>query len=66
MNRIPCVLPFLLVAMLFGGCATTSEPVVGTACAYKERDLTVLWSQRAYWCVPHQQAAARPTREHNE
>lgn len=67
MNRIPCVLPVVLAAALsLGGCATTAEPVVSHACAYKERDLTLPWSQRAYWCVPHQQVAARPIRERNE
>lgn len=64
MNRISCVLPAVLAATFFlGGCVTTSQPAVSNACAYKERDLTLAWSQRAYWCVPHQQAAASSTLE---
>lgn len=67
MIRIPCVLPLVVATVLFlGGCATTAEPVVSHACVYKERDLTLPWSQRAYWCVPHQQLAARPNRVSNE
>lgn len=52
MKRFSRLASMLVVgAFALGGCVTTREaPNIG--CQYKERDLTVPWAQRAYWCKP--------------
>ena len=50
-----CAVPLLLSLLGLSGCQ--SVPVAPDApahegCRYLERDLTVPWAQRAYWCRP--------------
>lgn len=43
---------WLASLMLFAtGCATLTNH---DDCQYRERDLTVPFEQRTYWCIPHQ------------
>ena len=47
----------LLLLSLFGlsGCPTvpvTPNAAADASCRYPERDLTVPWAQRVYWCRP--------------
>ena len=53
MKRFFCLVSMLVVgAFALGGCVTTRE-APNTGCQYKERDLTVPWAERGYWCEPH-------------
>jgi hypothetical protein len=43
-----------------GGCQTVPvapNPPVDGGCRYPERDLTVPWAQRVYWCRPDRPVA---------
>ncbi len=55
----------LIALSLLLGCASTQPVVTSTpntevspkakkACQYLQRDLTVAWQQRSYWCIPTQ------------
>lgn len=60
-SRLALVL--VVGAFVLGGCVTTRE-ALKTGCQYKERDLTVAWAQRAYWCEP--KAAVEGTRRQGQ
>lgn len=47
-------------AFALGGCVATREPT-NTGCQYKERDLTLPWAERAYWCLPQSQTGKADT-----
>lgn len=56
------------------GCATTTappRPAVSAACDFPERDLTRVWAERRYWCVPegvylaHHTGERTPYRDHD-
>lgn len=42
---------FLSLMLFATGCATRTSH---DNCQYRERDLTVPFEQRTYWCIPHQ------------
>ena len=44
------LLALTLAACLLTACASTRS--ADTACRYRERDLTVDFAQRTYWCIP--------------
>lgn len=51
------IIPTLLIALLVSGCAITQPKAVTEAdavssCRFIERNLTVKWADRSYWCVP--------------
>lgn len=52
-------------AFALGGCVTTRE-ATHIGCQYKERDLTLPWAQRAYWCEPQLPVAASGTGQRGE
>ena len=44
------LLALICLACLLTACASTRS--ADTACRYRERDLTVDFAQRTYWCIP--------------
>ena len=44
------LLALVSLACLLAACASTRS--ADTACRYRERDLTVDFAQRTYWCIP--------------
>lgn len=52
------VITSLLMASLLGGCAFTQPPMeeadttTTSPCRFIERNLTVKWADRSYWCIP--------------
>lgn len=34
------------------GCTSYSAPLPSASCVYPERDLTIPWAERTYWCLP--------------
>lgn len=43
-------LMFVFLAYLLTSCVSNRQ--ADTACRYRERDLTVDFAQRTYWCIP--------------
>lgn len=49
---------FSFVLLATGGCASVNtgeknvESEMDAECKYIQRNLTVKWNQRSYWCVP--------------
>lgn len=48
MKMMLCIFSFCLLS----ACTTLSSSTNTGGCDYRERDLTVNWSLRHYWCVP--------------
>lgn len=42
----------LVFACLLSACTSLSGSRTDGGCQYRERDLTVNWYSRSYWCVP--------------
>ena len=42
----------LVFACLLSACTSLSGNRADGGCQYRERDLTVNWYERSYWCVP--------------
>jgi len=42
----------LAVSVLLSACTSLSGSRADGGCQYRERDLTVNWFSRSYWCVP--------------
>lgn len=54
-KSIPRLLPVLFLTVLLAGCAGSAgsnQNAAAGACIYKERDLTLPWAGRTYWCKP--------------
>ena len=46
----------LVFACLLSACTSLSGNRADGGCQYRERDLTVNWYSRSYWCVPNGRA----------
>ena len=44
------ILALVVLACLLAACVSNRQ--TDTACRYRERDLTVDFAQRTYWCIP--------------
>ena len=42
----------LVCTCLLTACSSLAGSHAGGGCQYRERDLTVHWFSRSYWCVP--------------
>lgn len=42
----------LAVSTLLSACNSLSGGQADSGCRYRERDLTVGWYSRSYWCIP--------------
>lgn len=44
---------FFIFVFILGGCAI-QQPDTNNykMCRYVERDLTAIWAERSYWCLP--------------
>lgn len=54
-RRVIPTFTLLLLATMLGACTTTQTQLSTkdkNGCQYIERNLTVEWPQRTYWCVP--------------